>query len=749
MRQNGIKIINSDIENISLCINQTNKTMRFLFVLWTVLTLTVSSSFAQDSKPNYTLEDIWQRYSFYPRTVYGIRSMNDGEHYTTLENNKIKQYKYKDGKLVKVLFDFSQLKDITAFNIDDYSFNNDETKILFSAETERIYRHSFRAKFYLFDIKNNTLELLSKDGKQQLMSFSPDGQKMAFVRHNNLYYIDLKTKTEIAVTTDGEKNKIINGAPDWVYEEEFSFSKAYEWSPNSQSIAFMRFDESRVKEYNMPIYNSLYPEQYVFKYPKAGEENSKVSVHIYNLETKKIQNVDLGTAYEYIPRIQWTKDANTLSIQRLNRLQNHFEILFADAKTGSSKVIYSDKNDTYIEIYDNLTFTDDGKYFIFSNETSGYNHLYLYDINGKLQHQITKGDWEVTNFKGYNPKNKKLYFISTENSPSERMLYEIKLDGSSKKQLSKNEGVNSVEFSKGFKYYINTWSSANNPYVVSLHSGSGKEIRELKNNKQMFELLQKYNWSPKEFLTVKNSEGTELNAWIIKPANFDASKKYPVYMTVYGGPGQQTVMNQWDYNALWHNYLAQKGYIVFSVDNRGTDGRGYKFRRATYGQMGKLESKDQADVAKYLQSLDYVDANRIGIQGWSYGGYMSTLCLEKYPDIFKMAIAVAPVTNWRYYDSVYSERYLGLPQDNAKGYDANSPTNPELVKQLKGNFLLIHGSADDNVHLQNSMELSKLLIESNFDYEQFIYPNKNHGIYGGNTRLHLFNKLTKFTLENL
>ena len=723
--------------------------MRFIFI--TILAVFIASTnvFSQNQKPDYTIQDIWQRYSFYPRTVYGIRSMNDGEHYTTLENNKIKQFKYKNGKWVKDIFAFTQVPDTKAFSIDDYFFNKDETKILFSAETEPIYRHSFRAKFYLFDIKTKTLTNLSEKGKQQLMSFSPDGQKIAFVRDNNLYYIDLKTQKEVAITSDGEKNKIINGAPDWVYEEEFSFSKAFEWSPNSENIAFMRFDESKVKEYNMSIYNDLYPQQYTFKYPKAGEENSKVSVLIYNLNLKTTKTADLGNDYEYIPRIQWTKEPNTLSVQRLNRLQNHLEILFTDATTGQSKVIYSDKNDTYIEIYDNLTFTDDGKYFIFSNEKSGYNHLYLYDMSGKEIRQITKGEWEVIDFKGFNSKNQKLYYISTENSPTERMLYEIKLDGSSKKQLSQKNGVNRAEFSKGFKYYINTWSDAKTPYIVSLHNGSGKLIRELRNNNQMFSLLTKYNWSNKEFLKIKNSEGINLNAWIIKPVDFDSTKKYPVYMVVYGGPGQQMVMNQWDYNALWYNHLSQKGYIVFSVDNRGTDGRGYQFRRATYGQMGKLESKDQADAAKYLQTLKFVDNSRIGIQGWSYGGYMSTLCLEKYPELFKMAIAVAPVTNWRYYDSVYSERYLGLPKDNPAGYDANSPTNLALVKQLKGKFLLIHGSADDNVHLQNTMELSKLLIEEDFDYQQFIYPNKNHGIYGGNTRLHLFNKLTKFTLENL
>lgn len=723
--------------------------MRSLFTFLLSLILISGAVFSQENKPNYSMEDIWKTYSFYPRTVNGIRSMNDGNHYTTLENNVVKKYKYKDGKLVKELFSFANLDSKVKFEIEAYFFNKDESKILFSSESEAIYRHSYRAKFYLYDISSEKIASLSESGKQQLMGFSPDGLKIAFVRANNLYYLDLASMKEIAVTTDGEKNKIINGAPDWVYEEEFSFSKAYEWSPNSQSIAFIRFDESKVPEYHMPMYNGLYPEQYTFKYPKAGEENSEVTVHIYELESKKTQKVELGTEYEYIPRIQWTKDANVLSVQRLNRLQNQLDIVFADAKNGTTKVVYSDKNDTYIEVYDNLTFTEDGKNFIFSNETSGFNHLYLYDISGKEINQITKGDWEVIDFKGYNSKSKKLYYISTEGSATERMLYEIKVDGSSKKKLSTKNGVNTVAFSKGFKYYINTWSSANNPYEVSLHSGSGKIIRELKNNEQMFSVLKRYNWSPKEFIKIKNSEGIDLNAWMIKPANFDAKKKYPVYMVVYGGPGQQTVMNSWDYTALWHNQLAQQGYIVVSVDNRGTDARGYKFRRATYGQMGKLESQDQADAAKYLQSLDYVDANRIGIQGWSYGGYMSTLCLEKYPEIFKMAIAVAPVTNWRYYDSVYSERYLGLPQDNPAGYDANSPSNPDLVKQLKGKYLLVHGSADDNVHLQNTMELSSLLIQADFDFQQFIYPNKNHGIYGGNTRLHLFKKMNNFILENL
>ncbi len=714
------------------------------------LVITLLSSFnMQAQKPDYTLADVWQKYTFYPRNVYGIRSMNDGNHYTTLENNSIKQFSYKTGKLVKTVFSFDMVKGQKTFKISDYEFNHNESQILLSTAVEPIYRHSFRAEYYLYDVASKTLTFLSKNGKQQLLHFSPDGKKVAFVKENNLYYMNLSDMKEIAVTTDGKKNAIINGAPDWVYEEEFSFSKAYEWSPESNQLAFLRFDESKVKEYNMPIYNGLYPEQYRFKYPKAGETNSTVTLNVYQLDKKSSKKVNLDNGYEYIPRIKWTKTANTLSVQTLNRQQNDFQLFFYNTQTGNTQLIYQDKNDTYNEIYDILTFTNDGKYFIINSEKTGYNHLYLYDMKGKEVRQITKGNWEVIDLKGYDAAKKMLYYISTETSPTQRMLYQVKIDGKHKKLLSEKKGVNTVAFSKSFKYYINTWSSAAHPYEVALYSGKGKKIRELLNNNAMFSTLNKFNWSPKEFFTIKNEEGTPLNAWMIKPANFDENKKYPVYMMVYGGPGQQTVMDRWSYDALWHNFLAQKGFIVVSVDSRGTDGRGYRFKRSTYGQMGKLESKDQADAAKYLGSLPYVDASRIAIQGWSYGGYMSTLCLEKYPEVFKAAVAVAPVTNWRYYDSVYSERYLGMPDENPDGFDANSPTNSELIKQMKGKYLLIHGSADDNVHMQNAFELTKKLIQADVDFEQFIYPNKNHGIYGGNTRYHLFKKIYKFIKTNL
>ncbi|MBN2669826.1 MAG: S9 family peptidase [Bacteroidales bacterium] len=714
-----------------------------------LLALISFSSYAQNAKPNYTLEDIWKTYSFYPRAVYGIRSMNDGENYTVLENNTIKKFKYKSGSLVNNVFSLSDIKTDLKFDVEEYSFSQDESMVLLSSDIEPIYRHSNKANYYLYNIKQKTLTELSRNGKQQLMQFSPDGKHLAFVRDNNLYVMSLSDLKEVAITNDGEKNAIINGAPDWVYEEEFSFAQAYEWAPDGQSIAYLRFDESKVKEYTMPIYEGLYPEMYSFKYPKAGEDNSKVTVHVYHLFSKSVTDIEIESDYEYIPRLVWTKSSEKLSIPVLNRLQNHLQILLANTQTGKTNVLYEEKNDTYIEIYDVLTFTDDGKNFIFCNEKTGYNHLYLYDINGQEVNAITQGNWEVVSFLGYNSKTKTVYYISTENSPTQRMLYSVGIDGTKKKCLNEKAGVNNVEFSAGYKYFINTWSSAATPTEVDLYKGSGELIRSLKDNNAMFDLLNKYNWSPKEFVSLKNDNGDDLNAWIIKPANFDPNKKYPVFMTVYGGPGNQTVMDQWEYTALWHNYLAQKGYIIFSVDNRGTDGRGYQFRRATYGKMGALEAEDQAAGAHYLQSLPYVDGQRIGIQGWSYGGYMSTLCLEKYPEIFKMAIAVAPVTNWRYYDSVYSERYLGLPDQNPQAYDANSPTNPELVKKMKGRYLLIHGSADDNVHLQNTMELSKLLIEADIDFQEMIYPNKNHGIYGGNTRLHLFRKMSQFIVNNL
>ncbi len=704
---------------------------------------------AQD-KTQLTLEDIWITYRYYPHSIDEFRSF-DQETYTTLEaGSNIIRYKYKNGKVVDTLFALDKLPStVSVRRISDYHFSKDHSKILFATAIEHIYRHSFRANFFVWDIKTKTLLPLCDTTKQQEASFSPDGKKVAFVMHNNIYCLDIASKKTEQITFDGAKNKILNGIPDWVYEEEFSFAKAYEWSPEGHYLAFMRFDESAVKEYSFPVYNGLYPQLYTYKYPKAGETNSTVTVHIYNFETKKTIEADTRKFDDqYIPRIKWTQNDNVLSIYRMNRLQNELDLLLCDADNGNTKEILKDNDSKYIEINDFLTFLPNKKQFIFSSERDGYCHLYLYDINGKLINQITKGNWEVVDFKGYDNESGSLYYVSTEQAPYQRDLYSIRLNGTKKTRISKEDGVNDASFSKDFSYYILSHSTANTTPTYTLFNKKGHKIRVLEDNKALNEQLAKLNLPQKEFIQITVSDGTVLNGWMIKPANFDSKKKYPVFMTVYGGPGNQTVMDQWEYTSLWHRYIADQGYIVVSVDNRGTNGRGRDFRQATYGKMGKIETKDQMDVAKYLQSLPYVDGTRIGIQGWSYGGFMATSCLEKGNKIFKAAIAVAPVTNWRYYDSIYTERYMGLPKDNKAGYDENSPIN--YVRKIKGHFMLVHGTADDNVHFQNSIELIKKLIAANIHFKLMTYPNSNHGIYTGrNTRYHLFTEMTDFIKENI
>ena len=497
------------------------------------------------------------------------------------------------------------------------------------------------------------------------------------------------------------------------------------------------------------MYNELYPTWYKFKYPKAGEDNAIVSLHIYNLKAESTKKIDTGNETDqYIPRIKWTKNPSLLSYVRLNRLQNNYELFLVDLNKFNSQLFYNEKDEFYVDIEKTeINFLEDKKHVVIISESDGYSHLYLYDINGKLVRQLTKGKWEVTEFVGFDNNLQIFYYVSNEVSPMQKHLYSISIDGISKKQITTKKGTNKVAFSKGFKYFINYHSDANTPAYITLHDSKGNEKRVLEDNKSAKEKMNDYGFVNKEFFSFKTSEDVQLNGWMIKPANFDASKKYPVYMFLYGGPGSQQVNDSWDYNTVWYQYLAQQGYIVACVDNRGTGGRGKEFKKVTYGQLGKYETIDQIEAAKYYQTLPYVDKDRIGIQGWSYGGYMSTLCLAKGADVFKMAIAVAPVTNWRYYDSIYTERYMGLPKDNADGYDDNSPINH--VKKIKGKYLLVHGTADDNVHFQNSTELINALVKANVQFDMQFYVNKNHGIYGGNTRYHLFTKMFDFVKENL
>ncbi len=706
------------------------------------------------SQKKITLEDIWASGKFYAKHAAGFNVMNDGVNYVDIVNTNgqlvLSQFDLKTGNKVKDLVNASDIKfNGKQLDLATYQFSPNEDKLLLHENLENVYRRSPKANYYVYDIASKKTVQLTDKGQQMFPLFSPDGKKIAFVRDNNLYIKHLDTGIEIIVTRDGEQNKIKNGWADWVYEEEFSRADYFDWSSNSQYLAYVKFDETHVRDFTMDYYNAeLYPTKYTFKYPKAGEDNSIVSVHIFDETSKKTTAADIGTEKDiYIPRIQFTNNPMILSITRLNRLQNKLELIFTDVANGKGTVAYTDESKTYVDVTDDLRFVGD-KGFIISSERDEYNHLYYYDISGKLINQITKGNFDVTEFNGFDEETKTLYYTSTENGAINRDVYSIKLTGKDKKRLSTKSGFTSFEFTPGYKYYISNYSNANTPPVYELNSIDGKTVKALEDNSTLKKVMADYNLSTKQFFTFKTSEGVELNGWTLKPQNFDSTKKYPVYMYAYGGPGANEVNNAWDgVDYFWHNLLNQEGYMVVCVDNRGTQGRGRQFKHSTYMQLGKLETIDQIEVAKYLGKLPYVDSKRIGFQGWSFGGYMASLLISKGGDIFKTAIAVAPVTNWKYYDNIYTERFLRKPQDNKSGYEDNSPTN--FVKGIKGKFLLIHGSADDNVHMQNSMELANAMVINNIPFDFMLYPNKSHGISGGYTRLHIFTKMLKFTKENL
>ncbi|MBL0328999.1 MAG: S9 family peptidase [Bacteroidetes bacterium] len=726
--------------------------MKRLFIIAFTLLFSVNLN-AQ--KKNITLEDIFKTGTFTANSVYGLVSMKDGLHYSTMAGGKILQYEYAKASDPVVIISEADLKiDGKSISIDSYQFSPDETKMLLASETEQIYRHSTRKNYYVYDRKTKVVTPVSTGEKQMYATFSPDGSKVGFVRGNNIYIKDLTSGKETQVTKDGLHNNIINGATDWVHEEEFAFSVAYFWSPDSKKIAYYKFDESKVKEFSFDEFNNqLYPSAYQFKYPKAGEDNSIVTIHTFDLASASDKIMDIGKEVnQYIPRIKWTMESNTLSIVRMIRYQNKLELLFNNATTGESKVVYTESCDTYIDIHqaqgDYVYFTADKSSFIITHEKDGFNHIYRYDMTGKLLNQITKGHWDVVNFKGIDEKTKTIFYTASETTPTEKDIYSIKLDGTGKKKISTEKGTHAPDFSNGMKYYINFFSTANTPTFIAIYNAQGKQIRVLENNDALVKKMAEFDMSKKELFMFKTSEGIELNAWMMKPSNFDPTKKYPVFLTFYGGPGSNQVNNSFaGRNYFWHQMLTQKGYIVMCVDNRGTMYRGKAFKHSTYKQLGKLEVTDQIETAKYLATLPYVDKSRIGTWGWSFGGYLSSLCITKGADYFKTAIAVAPVTNWRYYDNIYTERFMSLPQENASGYDDNSPINH--VDKLKGKYLLIHGSADDNVHYQNTMEMITALVKANKQFDLFIYPDKNHSIYGGNTSFHLYTKMTDFILNNL
>ena len=710
-----------------------------------------------------TLEAIFADNLLQQETVSSIQWMNDGRYYTaqvsedTAYYQHILRYDITTGNVVDTLVNGRELvlsdePGTPALAYDTYELSPQEDRVLFATELEPIYRRSKKAYYYLHNLTTGDFEPLADGGKQSYATFSPDGTKVAFARNNNLYYVTLADGSVTAVTRDGQRNMLIHGSTDWVYEEEFAFTKAFYWSPNGDQLSYISFDESEVEEYNMQLWGNLYPRDSRFKYPKAGEANSTVQVSVYHLANKETVVMDIGNETDiYVPRMQWTTDNNVLSIIRLNRLQNQLDILHANATTGACEVILTEKSDTYVDIgyNDDLTYLEDGQRFIYTSEQDGYKHIYLYTMQGELVRQITQGEWEVSELTGIDEARNLVYYLSTEVSPLERHLYRISLEGKEKQRLSEEPGTHSVEFSPAYEHYVDRYSSLQHPMIVSLHQApSGQLLRTLEDNQALQEAVAQYTWGTREAIRVPVSDSVTLNGYLIKPHNFDSTRQYPLLMYVYGGPGSQLVVNRWmSDREAWFHVLAQKGYLVACVDNRGTGGRGRDFSHVTYGQLGKYEVQDQIASARYLGERPYVDADRIGIWGWSYGGYMASLALFVGNDVFKAGIAVAPVTNWRFYDTVYTERYLQTPQLNARGYDAYSPLSH--ANKLRGNFLLIHGTGDDNVHFQNAVTLQNALIAANKQFDSFYYPNRDHSIRGGNTRLHLFRMMTDFLQAKL
>ncbi len=724
--------------------------MRYLCLL--LLMFSSQFCFAQNGSKQISLEDIWKNNTFAIKSVPGFNAMKDGKYYTQIDkegkHQYIRVYDLETGKQEKTIFD----NGVQKFNgkeltIESYVFSKDEKKMLLFTEGEHIYRRSELCRVFVYDIPSGNLQLLDYD-KVLHATFSPDGKNVAFVKNNNLYYKDLENDQVVPITTDGEKNRIINGNCDWVYEEEFAFSRAFDWSPDGQNIAYYRFDESLVPEYTLTMFDALYPTLKTYKYPKAGERNSIVQIKIYNLEKKKVLTTDVGKETDqYIPRIKWSNDANQLCIYRLNRHQNRLELLMANASSGNSQIIYKEENKYFIDISDNLKFLPDGHSFILNSERDGYNHIYKWNWEKQKLTTLTEGDYDVETIIGVDEESKLVYYTSVEASPLQRKLYAVNWNGEHKKCLTTENGTHSITPCIAYNYFLDRYSRLNAVPLYYLRDNKGKIIRTLEDNKALKEKMAEYALGNIRFAKMTGVDH-KLNAWIITPPGFDSTKKYPVLMYQYSGPGSQEVADRFPIgNYFWHQMMAEKGYIVVCADGTGTGFRGEEFRKKTYLQLGKYESDDQIAVAKYLGTLHYVDKNRIGIWGWSYGGFMSSTCIMKGNDVFKAAVAVAPVTNWRYYDNIYTERYMRRPQENEKGYDENAPE--KMVDKLKGKFLLIHGTADDNVHFQNSVMLVDAMIKANKDYDSEYYPNKNHGISGGNTRLHLFRRMTEYILTNL
>ena len=720
--------------------------MRSFISLFIFLALSIAT-FAQQTK-QITLDAIWQSSTFYPEMMGDYRMYPLSDAYTVVDNNAIILYDLKSDKQIKEVFPASVASQ-NKISIDDYAISAHANYVLIFTDTKQIYRHSTESNVYLYNIKTKMLYHLPGDQNIRLAEISPDEQNIAIVKDNNLYIYNISTNSEKAITTDGKRNFIIYGTTDWVNEEEFSFIKAFQWSTDGKHLAYYRFDESNVKEFSLNYYNNdVYPEEYKYKYPKAGEDNAIIDLFIYDIDNGNNTKLNLGEDKDiYIPRIKWLKNENKLAVMRLNRLQNNLDILLYSPQDANGNKVYNEQNKTYIEITDNWVMTNDGGWF-YTSEKNGFNHIYYFNPTNNVDKQITNGSWDVKDILGVDEKNMNIYYTSYEDGPMNIMCYAVNYQNGSKNKILSDLGTHSPVFSATYKYLIDEYSNINTPPQYFVYDvANNKVIKQIVTNEKLKNTLVEYGFVPAEFFQFTTKDNIALNGWMIKP-KIEPGKHYPVLMYVYGGPGINTVNNSWGYvDFVWFQMLAQNGYIVVSVDNRGTGGRGEDFKKCTYLNLGKFESDDQIEANKYLRTLPFVDSTRIGSFGWSYGGFMTALAMTKGADYFKAGISVAPVTNWKFYDNIYTERFMRKPADNVNGYEKNSPIY--FAKKLKGSFLIIHGDADDNVHVQNTMELVNALVKNNKQFDLFIYPNKNHGIYGGYTRYHLYKKMTDFLYDNL
>jgi dipeptidyl-peptidase-4 len=728
--------------------------MKRLFLTITALLMFVATMSAGGK---LTLPDITSG-KFAAKTVNGINPIEGTDTYARIsqDGERVVCCSFKTGKELSVLFDVKNTMGCKIDGFDDYVLSPDGKRMLIQTKTERIYRRSFKADFYIYNIESRRLDRLSDGDKQQIPTWSPDGQQVAFVRGGNIFLVKLLyDNAEIQVTKDGKFNEVINGLPDWVNEEEFGFNSALTFNADGTMICWIRYDESKVKTYSLEMYKGMkpakeeydtYPGLYSYKYPKAGEDNSTVSAWSYDIKSHKINRLQVPLdADGYMPRIKPTNDPMRIVVYTMNRHQDDLCLYAVNPRSTVAQLIIKEHVDKYVreEAMEGVKFVGDK--ILLPSDRSGYTKLYIYNMNGQLQRTIGDGNYDITSVYGYDPKTGDVYYQAAALGATDRQVYVTHKNGKTVR-LTDREGWNTAFFSGDFQYFVNTWSDYNTPYVFTTRTREGKLINTIEDNKAVKQLVSDYGFCKREPFSFTTSEGVVLNGWMVKPKDFDANKKYPVIMHQYSGPGSQQVTNSWSAGSMgqggaFDSYLAQEGFIVVSVDGRGTGGRGSEFEKCTYLNLGNLESKDQVETALYVGSLPYVDKDRIGIWGWSYGGFNTLMSMSEGRGVFRAGVAIAPPTNWKYYDSVYTERYMRTPKENPDGY----ATNPiERASKLHGALLICHGTADDNVHPQNTYEYSEALVQADKDFRELFYTNRNHSIFGGNTRNHLLRQVAQF-----